>query len=194
MGTVKAAGTITGNIDDFSVNGTATGDHVIARGNSIRAFDAYVHVGQRADPDGEALRGTRGRCGERDRIRRRHREPSRDIRDDRRARRTCGIGQGNSRQLSALGDYALNTGSQGAAPRVAALPVRHRLWTAPHPTAVRWGGPGVQVDSFELRNRGDRRIYANGLLPTEGAADFRLDVDNFPVGDIVDLARRRTSI
>ena len=38
----------------------------------------------------------------------------------------------------------------------------------PRPATLRWGGPGVRVTDFELRNRGNGRIYANGLLPTEG--------------------------
>ena len=187
MGAVKAAGTITGNIDDFSVSGTARGDSIIARGNSIRAFDSYykwenvrtptakLSVGVEAGPtsamgfvlDTVSLRGTYASTGG-------HVE--------------LAVGQNNSRQLAAAGDYALNTDRKEL--RLASLQFQFdtSLWKSSHPSAIRWGGPGVQVDSFELRNRGNGRIYANGLLPTEGAADFRLDVDSFPVGDIVDLA------
>jgi translocation and assembly module TamB len=187
MGTVKAAGTLTGNIEAFSLNGTATGDHIIARGNSIRAFDSYyrwenartptakLSVGLEAGTvsamgfalDTVSVRGTYAPAGG-------HVE--------------LAVGQGKSRQLSAMGDYVLNTGRQEL--RLASLRFQFdtSLWMAPHATAVRWGGPGVQVDSFELRNRGGGRIYANGLLPTEGVADFQLAVDSFPVGDIVDLA------
>ena len=57
----------------------------------------------------------------------------------------------------------------------------------PRPASLRWGGPGVVVSDFELRDRGNGRIYANGLLPTEGVADFRLDVDEFPIGNIADI-------
>jgi translocation and assembly module TamB len=63
------------------------------------------------------------------------------------------------------------------------------LWMMPHPGAIRWGGPGIQVDNLELRNRGAGRVYANGLLPTEGVADFQLDVDSFPVSNIVDIVQ-----
>jgi translocation and assembly module TamB len=98
------------------------------------------------------------------------------------------IGQGSARQLAAFGEYALNTDRKEL--RLASFRVQFdtALWMTPHPAANRWGAPGVQVDSLELRNRGTGRVYANGLLPTEGVADFRLDVDNFPVGDVIDLA------
>ena len=43
------------------------------------------------------------------------------------------------------------------------------------------------MTDFELRNRGNGRVYANGLLPTEGVASFTLAVDNFPVGNFMDL-------
>jgi translocation and assembly module TamB len=187
MGAVRAAGTLTGNITDFSLAGTANGDHIVARGNSIRAFNSYFRwdnvrtpaaklaIGAEAGSvsamgfalDTVSLRGTYAPTG---------------------GRIELVVGQGDSRQLSAFGDYALNTDRKEL--RVASFRFQFdtSLWMTPHSAAIRWGGPGVQVDSLELRNRGGGRIYANGLLPTEGIADFRLEVDSFPVGDVVSLA------
>jgi len=187
MGAVRATGTITGNIDDFSISGTAQGDSVIARGNSIRKFNSYykwdnvrtpaakLAVGLEAGPtsamgfvvDTVSLRGTYATTG---------------------GRVELAVGQGKARQLSAMGDYALNTDRKELRLGSLRLQFDTSLWMTSHPAAVRWGGPGIQIDSLELRDRGAGRIYANGLLPTEGAADFRLDVDNFPVGDVIDLA------
>jgi translocation and assembly module TamB len=187
MGTVKAAGTLTGNIEDFSLNGTASGDQIIARGNSIRSFNSYYRWDNARTPaaklaigleasavsamgfalDTVSLRGTYAPAG---------------------GRLELAVGQGNSRQLSAFGDYVLNTDRKELRLSSFRFQFDTSLWMTPHSAAIRWGGPGVQVDSFELRNRGGGRVYANGLLPTEGVADFRLDVDSFPVGDIIDLA------
>jgi translocation and assembly module TamB len=62
-------------------------------------------------------------------------------------------------------------------------------WTMPHPGSIQWGGPGLQVTNLELRNGTDGRIYANGLLPTQGVSDFKLDVDNFPISNFVDISQ-----
>ncbi|MGH7618687.1 MAG: translocation/assembly module TamB domain-containing protein, partial [Gemmatimonadaceae bacterium] len=42
---------------------------------------------------------------------------------------------------------------------------------------------------LEVRDKGIGRIYADGLLPTEGSANLRLDIDNFPVSNIVDISQ-----
>ena len=188
MGTVKAAGTLTGNIEDFSLHGTAKGDSIVARGNSIRAFDSYYRWDNVRTPAAKLIAGVEagtvsamGFALDTVSIRATYATTGGHV--------ELAVGQGNSRQLSAFGDYVLNTGRREL--RLASLRFQFdtSLWVAPHATAIRWGGPGVQVDSFELRNRGAGRIYADGLLPTEGVADFRLDVDSFPVGDVVDLAQ-----
>ena len=104
------------------------------------------------------------------------------------------ITQGNVRQYGLTGDYDFDRDRKEL--RLADLRFRldTALWTMPHPGAIRWGGPGVEVENLELRNRGGGRVYANGLLPTEGVADFRLDVDSFPVGNIVELAETDVNV
>jgi translocation and assembly module TamB len=104
------------------------------------------------------------------------------------------ITQGNVRQYGLTGDYDFDRNRKEL--RLADLRFRldTALWTMPHPSAIRWGGPGVEVENLELRNRGGGRVYANGLLPTEGVADFRLDVDSFPVGNIAEFAETDVNV
>ena len=55
------------------------------------------------------------------------------------------------------------------------------------PGAVRWGQPGIEIEILELRNRSNGRVFVDGRLPTNGAADLRLAVANFEVGDLLGL-------
>jgi translocation and assembly module TamB len=63
------------------------------------------------------------------------------------------------------------------------------FWAMTRPSLIQWGGPGIRVNDFELRNASSGRIYANGLMPTNGTAAFELDVENFPVSNIVDITQ-----
>ena len=97
------------------------------------------------------------------------------------------VTQAGNRQYAAKGEYALYTDREEL--RLANMSFRldTAYWSMPRESALRWGGPGLRVTNLELRNRGNGRIFANGLLPTNGVGDFTLDVDNFPVANVVDL-------
>src|SRR6185503_9827293 len=99
------------------------------------------------------------------------------------------VTQDQRRHYGAKGDYALFPDRKEL--RLADMTFRFdtAYWSMPHPSRILWGGPGLRVNDFELHNRSNGRIYADGLLPTEGVADFRLDIDNFPVSNIVDLTQ-----
>ena len=73
------------------------------------------------------------------------------------------------------------------------LPVRHGVLVDAASGVDAWGGPGVRVTDFELRDRGNGRIYANGLLPTEGSADFTPRRRQFPGRRTSSTSCRRTS-
>ncbi len=62
-------------------------------------------------------------------------------------------------------------------------------WAAARPGAVRWGARGIEVDSIDLRNGADGRVFVNGRIPKEGNADLRVLVHGFQVGDILNLAQ-----
>jgi translocation and assembly module TamB len=99
------------------------------------------------------------------------------------------VTQAGDRQYAAKGDYALYADRKEL--RLANMTFRFdtAYWSMPRESALQWGGPGLRVTNLELRNRGNGRIYANGLLPTSGVGDFTLDIDNFPVSNVVDLVQ-----
>src|SRR5581483_2043724 len=97
--------------------------------------------------------------------------------------------QDQQRRYMAKGDYALYPDRKEL--RLADMTLRFdtTYWAMTRPSAIEWGGPGIRVTDLELKNRGTGRVYANGLLPTNGVANFRLDVDNFPISNITDITQ-----
>jgi translocation and assembly module TamB len=185
-GSLVASGTLRGNIYDFDLRGRAAGEKVVARGNFVRSFrgeyawtnartpQAKLAVAIGADSvsamgfafDSVSARVTYASPGG-------HAELS--------------VLQDKNRQYAVSGDYAIFPDRREL--RLADMKLRFdtAYWTMTRPSAVTWGGPGVRVIDLELKNRGDGRIYANGLLPTSGVADLRLDVDNFPISNVADI-------
>lgn len=187
-GTLSAAGTMSGNLYDFTLRGRAGGDSVIVRGNYAKTFKSEyawtnartptskLVVGLNADSvsamgfafDTVSAQLTYASSG---------------------GHVNVAVIQDNNRQYGATGDYAFYPDRKEL--KLADMKFRFdtAFWSMPHPGLIQWGGPGIQVTDFELRNRGTGRIYANGLLPTEGVADFRFDVDNFPLSNVVDIVQ-----
>lgn len=187
-GTLHAQGTLSGNIYDFDLRGTAGGDNVIARGNFIRHFQGEYAWENARSPQSKLAVGIEaggvsamGFAFDTVSARLTYAKPGGHV--------EVAVMQGDNRAYGARGDYALYPDRKEL--RLADMTFRFdtAYWSMPHPSLIAWGGPGLRVTDFELRNRGDGRIYANGLLPTSGVADFRLDVDNFPVANIVDIVQ-----
>jgi translocation and assembly module TamB len=185
-GKLTAAGTISGNLYDFNLNGAAGGENVAARGNFIRRFhslyawtnartpNATLAVAMNADSAmvvGFALDSVDARLSYHNSA----------------GRVEILVRQDERRDYGLSGDYVLSTARNEL--RVADLRMRldTSLWRAPHPATIHWGGPGIEVSDFELRNRGNGRVFATGLLPTQGTANFEVVIENFPVGNVVDL-------
>jgi len=187
-GSVHAQGTLSGNIYDFDLRGSAGGDNVIARGNFVRHFQAEYAWENARSPQSKLAVGLEagdvsamGFAFDTVSARLTYAKPGGHV--------ELAVMQGDNREYSARGDYALYPDRKEL--RLADMTFRFdtTYWSMPHPSLVSWGGPGIRVTDFELRNRAEGRIYANGLLPTSGVADFRLDVDNFPVSNIVDIVQ-----
>jgi translocation and assembly module TamB len=185
-GAAYAAGVLTGNIHDFDLRGRAGGENVAIRGSFARRFASEyawtnartsrskLAFGLNADSlmiGGFALDSVMARVS--------YVKPGGHV--------DLLVIQDDLRDYQLNADYALATGRNEL--RLANLRLRldTALWTSPRPSTIHWGGPGIRVVDFELRNRGNGRVYANGLLPTEGVSNFTLAVDNFPIANVVDL-------
>jgi translocation and assembly module TamB len=187
-GKLNAAGRIRGNLYDFDIVGRAAGEQVVVRGNSIESFRSEYAWTHARTPESKLAVGldaggvsAMGFAFDTVNARVTYASPGGHV--------ELAVTQGDHRQYGANGDYELYPDRKVL--RLASMRFQFdtAYWALTRPSTVQWGGPGIRVTDLELRNRGDGRIYANGLLPTDGVADFRLDVDNFPVSNIVDIAQ-----
>ena len=97
------------------------------------------------------------------------------------------VRQGDQRDYGLKGDYILRTNDREL--RIANMQLRFdtTLWQAMHPATIQSRPNGIAVDSLELRSGATSRIFANGLLPTSGRGAFEIAIDNFQVGDLLDI-------
>jgi autotransporter translocation and assembly factor TamB len=185
-GRAYAVGRISGNIHEFDLRARAAGEDVAIRGNFARRFRSEIAWTNARTPrsnlafgfDGDSIMAM-GFALDSVQARVSYAAPN--------GHADIVLRQGDARDYAASGDFTL--AASGNALRLSTLRLRldTAVWVAPHATEVHWGGPGIRVVNFELRNRSNGRVWANGLLPTEGVANFDLAVDNFPVGNVVDL-------
>jgi translocation and assembly module TamB len=185
-GSLRAAGTVTGSVTRFTLQGTAEGTGLIVRGNAARHIAATYNwtdartagakmgASLRADTVsafGFAFDSLSGDMS--------YLKPSGTV--------ALRIVQGNERDYGLSGEFTLDKLRNELRLADIALRFDTTTWRSTHPSAIRWGGRGIEVANLELRNGPARRIYANGLLPTEGVANFDLEVTEFAVENIADL-------
>jgi translocation and assembly module TamB len=185
-GSLRATGTLTGSIERFNLQGSANGVGLIVRGNAARHIATTYSWTDARTPQAKMTVAVRG-----DTI------SAAGFAFDSLAadlsylkpNGTIGVRVRQSDQS----DYALNgeftLDNERNELRLADLALRFDTtsWRTTHASKVRWGGRGIEVVDLELVNGPGRRIYANGLLPTEGRADFDLQVRGFAVEDIANL-------
>ncbi|MEO8619950.1 MAG: translocation/assembly module TamB domain-containing protein, partial [bacterium] len=185
-GSLKANGTIKGSIDRLSVEGTASGDSLIVQGSSVRRFDATyswldagtktstVKANVRADTISAYGFAFDSLAGDLTYV-----APNGTL--------ALRVRQGGQRDYSVGGDFTLDSTHTVLRLKDVALRFDSTTWKTTKPSTVRFGASGVQVDSLELLSGAGRRIFANGLLPTKGEANFDLAVTDFAVENIAEL-------
>jgi translocation and assembly module TamB len=192
-GAATAAGTLRGNLYDFDLRGRAGGENIVVRGNSVRRLQAeYAWTHVRAPRSNLAVGvdavgvSAMGFAFDTASVRATYASPGGHV--------EVVVGQTGNRQYAAKGEYALYADRKEL--RLASMTLRFDTasWSMPHESWLQWGGPGLRVTDLELRNRGNGRIYADGLLPTSGVGDFTFGVDNFPLSNIVDLVQTDVDI
>jgi translocation and assembly module TamB len=198
LGRVHLAGTLRGNVDAFDLRGHAEGDSIVARGNAARRVTSdYEWTGVRTPSSKASVSVSADQLSARgfafDTVAARVTYAIAGPEDE------GGSGQvelvlmqgdtANSRRYAAKGDYALFRDRSELRLADLTLQFDTASWSMPHPDTVQWGKGGVRVSNFELHNRGNGRVRVNGLMPTEGVADLTMDVDNFPVANVMDMVQ-----
>ncbi len=173
-GSLVAAGVLSGNIKEMGLDATVRGSGLVVRGNAARTLDARVmsaSIRDRATPltyrvDAEGVQ-TGGLGFEQVNAAGRW--------QDKRVYSDLHVRQDSLVSYAALGSYAKAAGGTQEV-RLDSLRMQFDtlVWRLAHPGAVRFGGGSVAVDSIDLRSSARGRLYANGVVPKNGAA--RLDV------------------
>jgi translocation and assembly module TamB len=186
-GSLRAAGTITGSVERFNLQGTAEAAGLVVRGNSVRHAattyswtdaqtpQAKMTVALRADTIsafGFAFDSLSTDVS--------YLKPN--------GTASIRVRQANERDYALSGEFTLDTLRSEV--RLADVALRFdtsNVWRSTGRSAVRWGRRGIEIVNLELRSGPTGRIYANGLLPTEGRAAFDVAVNDFAVENVADL-------
>jgi translocation and assembly module TamB len=187
-GSVRADGVATGNIHSFGATGTATGDNIVALGNTVQHFDAdytwtnaltpQSHLTVNADATkltaaGFALDSVQLKVS--------YQKPTGTL--------AVVIRQDTGTVYAANADYVLNKARNELRLNNLRLQFDTTVWTSTHPSGIHWGTAGIDIDKLELRNAQNGRIYVNGLVPKNGGANLDIAVDNFNVADVITLTQ-----
>jgi translocation and assembly module TamB len=185
-GSLRASGTITGSIERFNLQGSANAKGLIVRGNAARNLAATYGWTDARTPQSKMTVAVRG-----DTI------SAAGFAFDSLAadlswlkpNGTIGVRvrQNDERDYALNGEFTLDNARNEL--RLADMTLRFDTtsWRTTHASKIRWGGPGIEVVDLELAGGSGRRIYANGLLPTEGQANFDLQVRDFAVENVAEL-------
>lgn len=185
-GSIRADGVATGNIKKFGLRGTASGNDVVARGNTVQAFTAdYEWLNARTPSSSVKVNAIASKVVaggfEMDSVTAKvgYQKP--------RGTAEINIRQDNARNYSLNADYLLDKNRNEVRLNDLQLRFDTTLWKSTQASTIHWGSTGVDVEHLELRNRTNGRIFLDGLIPKEGPASFQLAVDNFNVGDAIAL-------
>ena len=187
-GSVRADGVATGNIKNFSLKGTASGENILARGNSVGSFTAdYDWINART-PQSQVRVNANARSV---------RAEGFDL-DSVSGKLTYGkpngtlslvVDQSSGRTYTADAAFTLDKVRNTLKLNDLKLQFDTSTWASTHAAALHWGQAGVDVDSLELRNGRNGRIFVNGFIPKEGSANVDLAVDNVNVEDVIALTQ-----
>ncbi len=186
-GKLVDSGTVTGSVTRFSVTGDAVGHGLIVRGNaasSLHATYALTDVRTKqmkitANLTADTV-SAYGFAFDRLTTALSYNAPSGTI--------AMHVFQGAQSEYAFNGSFTVDKARNEL--RLSDVSLRFDStteWKSTHASAIRFGTNGVEVVNLELVNGPGRRIYANGLLPTKGSANFDLQVTDFDVANVSEL-------
>ena len=187
-GTVLAAGQLTGNLQRFDTRGRLGASGLDVHGiaaDTIMAMFAWTNARTPTSQIAVGLAGKNVVAGgfAFDSLR-----TNATFRmQDRGGRVELAVRQGDERDYILKGDFFVRPDNREV--RIANMQLRFdtTVWQATHPASIQSRPQGIAVQNLELRSGETGRIYANGLLPSNGVGNFEVAIDNFQVGDVLDI-------
>ncbi len=187
-GSITAEGVASGNIKSFGARGTASGQNIVALGNTVEKFTAeYNWTAARTPQSLFELKAnathlvTAGFDLDSLQLKLGYRKPNGTF--------TLAINQDDSTSYSANAAFVLNKDRNELRFNELRLRFDSTVWASTGPSLIHWGRAGIDVDKLELRNGANGRIFVDGFIPKQGPANFQLAVDNFAVENVVRLTQ-----
>jgi translocation and assembly module TamB len=185
-GSVYTAGTMRGSIRRFDVRGRAALARVVARGNAVGSGRAEYAVVAGGTPDVALAAGATfdtvqagGFLLDSLAVQALYRRPNGETRVQ--------IFQDSARTYDLRAEFVLRPDERELRFTELRLRFDTTMWAATHPTSIRWGTRGIAIDTFELRSAQNGRIYANGVISTEGVSDAEVDIAGLEIGHVAAL-------
>jgi translocation and assembly module TamB len=189
-GSVLASGIVSGNIKELGVDATVRGSGLVVRGNSARRLEGSVRSANvrdrqtaltfRLDADTVQSNGlafeqvhaagdwANGRVAA-------------DVR----------IRQDSLVSYAMLGSYARPAAGEQII-QLDSLRLRFDtlVWRLTHPAGVKLVNSAIAIDSLELRSNADGRLFANGVVPKQGAVRLDVAAENVRVATVLQALQR----
>lgn len=196
-GSLRAEGTLSGNIKRFDAKGNAAARNFIAGSNRIGKGNASYTLTGFGTPNAslhlDAFGDTVYFAG--------FAFDSARAKVDYTGQKNRGAGsadiavyQDPQRDYRARSDFTLSLDQKRLGLQSLALRFDTTQWTSAHPATIGWGKPGVTIANLELRSNAGGLMRVDGLLPTNGNADLRLDIEKLQLGDITALLQDTANI
>ncbi len=186
-GTVRAEGVLRGNVEQFDIRGTAVADRVLASGHWIASGEASYEVTGfgtndpnfrvKANADSVRLNGFAFDSVALD-------VDYTGLRRTGRGTAELGIFQDSDRDYRLGVEFELSLERSLARLTQVAARFDTTTWTSTQPGTIEWGGRGVAVESIELVSEQGGRIFVDGTLPVEGAADLDVELEQLEIAQI----------
>ncbi len=187
-GSVRADGVATGNIRNFNVKGTASGANIVARGNTVGSFVGdYTWINARTPISQVSIsaraKEVRALGFDLDSVGARltYQKPN--------GTAEIVVNQDDARTYAANAQFTLDKIRNKLTLNNLRLQFDTSVWASTRVASLHWGPAGVEVDTLELRNGANGRIYVNGFVPAEGSANLDVAVDNLNVEDVIGLTQ-----
>lgn len=182
-GAVRATGTLTGNLQRFTLEGRAALDHIVWGGSEVgrgRIDVTWTDVRSpetlltaRADVDSIRVAGF---AFDSTSITATHRDGAGDV--------DLTVFPGDTAQYRLRATYVVAPDQGEIRLQDVALRFDSEAWMSPRPSTVSWRGRGLTVDSLELRSdNGNRtgRILVHGEMPDRDPGRLEIRLDNVRV-------------
>ncbi len=187
-GSLTASGRVQGGLNGFDLTGVMQGLGIVALGNRVQRVQAqYRWNGALTDSAQVALRVNADTV-----VAAGFALDSVVVRGDYRApggNAQVAIYQSSDRDYTMNAIYAIRPEQRELTLNDLRLRFDTTQWSALRPGTIRWGQPGIEIDSLDLRSNTNGRVFANGIVPTDGVADLHLIVQNFQMGDLLGLVQ-----